>query len=111
MCQSHIHTQGKVIHSEFCRLADKLDGSIKDKPAQTVATQLINEIFPRFRAPLKLVTCNGTENVNDVMTDAVKSLNMHHISTSPYHLQGKAKVERFHRFLGGMLAKLSEGKN
>lgn len=85
--------------------------SVKDKTAQTVATLLVNEIFPRFGASLELVTDKGLENVNEVRTHAVKSLNIHHITTSHYHLQGNVKVEHFHRLLGDLLTKLSEGEN
>lgn len=107
----HVHTQGKVIQSEFRSLADKLNGGIKAKTARAVATPLMNEIFPRFRAPLKLVICNGTENVNDVMTDAVKSLNMHRISTSPYHLQGKeSEGGTFPQILGRHVSRTIWGK-
>lgn len=71
--------------------------AVKDKIAQTVANLLVND--------------NGPENVNEVITHDTKSLNMYHITTSPYHLQGNVILERFHTFLGDMLDKLSEGEN
>lgn len=38
------------------------------------------------------MTDNGSENVNEVLAHAMKSCNMHQITTSPYHLQGNVKV-------------------
>lgn len=82
--------------------------AVADKKAQTVANLILTEIFPRYGAPLELVTDNGTENVNQVMKETLESLNTKQIVTSLYHLQSNAKVERFHRFLGDILAKLAE---
>lgn len=53
------------------------------------------------------MTDNGPGNMNNIMKEAVTSLNMVHITTSPYHPQSNAKVERFHRTLGDVLAKLA----
>lgn len=80
--------------------------AVPDKKAKTVA-DLISEIFPRYGAPVQLVTDNGTENVNNIMREVLSSLNIEHIKTSPYQPQGNAKVERFHRTLGDVLAKLA----
>ena len=84
--------------------------AVPDKKAQTVAGLLLTEIVPRFRTPLELVSDNRPENVNEIMRQTVKSLNIKHIVTSPYHPQSKAKVERFHRFLGDTIAKLNDGE-
>ena len=76
-----------------------------DKTADTVAHLLIEAIFPRFGCPLELVTDNGTENVNWVMKETLRTLNIHNVTTSFYHPQFNAKVERFHRTLHDILAK------
>jgi len=83
--------------------------AVADKKAQTVASLILTELFPRYGAPLEIVTDNGTENVNRIMKETMMSLNIKHITTSPYHPQSNAKVERFHRFLGDVLSKLTEG--
>ena len=85
--------------------------AVADKRAQTIADLILTEIFPRYGAPLELVTDNGTENVNEVMRETLHSLNIQHITTSPYHPQSNAKVERFHRFLGDTLSKLTQGNS
>lgn len=71
--------------------------AVKNKIAQTVTNLLVND--------------NGPENANEVIAHTMKSLNMYHITTSPYHLQGYVILERFHTFLGDVLDKLSEGEN
>ena len=84
--------------------------AVPDKTADTIAHLLIEEIFPRFGCPLELVTENGTENVNQIMKETLRTLNIHHVTTSFYRLQSNAKVERFHRIHHDILAKkLADG--
>lgn len=52
------------------------------RKAKTVADLIMGEIFPRYGAPVCLVTDNGPENVNYVMREVATSLNMAHITTS-----------------------------
>ena len=48
---------------------------------------------------------NGTENVNQMMTDTLETLNVSYINMSFYHLQEKSKVEQFHRTLHDIVSK------
>ena len=80
--------------------------AIPDKSAQSVAHILVDEIFPRFGCPCEIITDNGTENENQVMKEVFAKLNIHHVTTSFYHPQSNAKVERFHRTLHDVLSKL-----
>lgn len=57
--------------------------AVPDKSAKTVA-DLISETFPRYGAPVQLVTDNRSDNVNNIKDDLI-SLNVVHITTSPYH--------------------------
>ena len=75
--------------------------------ADTVVHLLIDEIFPRFEAPLQILTDNGPENINKIMK-SLEDLNMHHVTTSVYHPPSNGKVERFHRTMHAILAKKSE---
>ena len=81
---------------------------VPDKTADNVAHLLIEEIFPRYGSPLQIVTDNGTENVNKTMKEVLAALNIHHVTTSFYHPEANAKVERFHRTLHDILAKKLE---
>ena len=79
--------------------------AVPNKKAETVVHLLIDEIFPRFGAPLQLLTDNGPENVNKIMKKTLEELNLHHVTTSFYHPQSNGKVERFHRTMHDILAK------
>ena len=80
--------------------------AIPDKSAQNIAHILVDEIFLRFGCPCEIVTDNGTENENKVMKEVFSQLNIHHVTTSFYHPQNNAKVERFHRTLHDVLTKM-----
>lgn len=79
--------------------------AVPNKKAETVVHLLIEEIFPRFGAPLQLLTDNGPENVNGIMKRALEELNVDHVTTSFYHPQSNGKIERFHRTMHDVLAK------
>ena len=78
---------------------------VPDKSADNIVHLLIEEIFSRHGAVLEIVTDNGTENVNRKMRETLQELNINHVTTSYYHPQGNAKVERFHRTLHDVLSK------
>lgn len=79
--------------------------AVPDKCADTIAQILIDDIFPRYGQVLEIVTDNGSEQVNRVVRETLAALNIHHVTTSFYHPQSNAKVERFHRTLHDVLAK------
>ena len=77
--------------------------AVRVMTAHTIAQHIVYEIFPRVDAFTDLVIDNRGEFVNEVMREALRSLNIKHITVSPYHPQINALVE-------GM-DKLSVGKN
>ena len=58
-------------------------------------------------APEQFLTNNRPENVDQIMEETLRGLNTIHITTSSYHPQSNAKVERFHRTLADVQAKLA----
>jgi hypothetical protein len=78
---------------------------IPDKSAENVAHIILDEIIPRFGCPLQVVSDNGTENENRIVRETLKEMNIDHITTSYYHPEANAKVERFHRTLHDILSK------
>ena len=78
---------------------------VPNKKAETVSHLLMEEVFPRFGAPLQIVSDNGKENINYIMRKTLEELNVHHVTTSYYHPQSNGKVERLHRTMNDILAK------
>ena len=76
--------------------------SVPDKTAEKEADLIM---FPRFGSFLRLVTNNGTENVNRIVKETLDGLKINYVLTNVYHPQSNAKVERFHRPLHDILAK------
>lgn len=82
--------------------------AVPDRKAENIAHLVIEEIFPRYGAPLQIITDNGTENENRIVKETLMTLNVSHVTTSYYHPQSNAKVERFHRTLHNVMAKKLE---
>jgi len=80
--------------------------AVPDKSADNIVHLIMDQIFPQYGCPLQLLSDNDTENVNSMVQDTLKQLNIHHVRTSIYRPQSNAKVERFHRVLGDVLAKM-----
>ena len=76
-----------------------------DKTSQTIATLLIDEIIPRFGAPLEITTDNGPENIGRPLQDTLKELNIHHRPTTAWRPQSNSRNERMHRTLHDILSK------
>ncbi|VDI83414.1 Hypothetical predicted protein [Mytilus galloprovincialis] len=78
---------------------------VPNKTSENVVHLLIEEIIPNFSVPLVIVSDNGGEFTSKIFEETLKELNTSHITTSFYHPQGNAKVERFHRTLHDVMAK------
>lgn len=68
------------------------DFAVPDKTADTIGHLTIEEIFPRYDAPLEIVTDNGSENVNRLVRETLQALNVHYMTTSVYHPQANSKI-------------------
>ena len=96
----------KYIVSVICLFSSYVEAfSVKDKTAQTIANILLSEIFPRYGMCRHLVSDNGTEYANTVMTDLLSQFNIKHIKITPYNAKANGKIERFHRIMHDLLAK------
>ena len=78
---------------------------VPDKSAQTAAKIILNEIIPRYSCPLYILSDNGTEYRNEIISTINKHLKIHHILTSPYRPQSNSKIERFHRVMHDLISK------
>lgn len=57
---------------------------------------------------MQIITDNGTDNGNRIVKATLMTLNISHVTTSYYHPQSNAMVERFHRTLLNVIAKKLE---
>jgi transposase InsO family protein len=73
--------------------------AITSQTGETVATVLLQTWICRFGVPRVLVTDNDPPLVGDVLTRIAGQLGIQKIRTTPYHPQGNAPVEAFHKTL------------
>ena len=78
---------------------------VPDKSAETIAAVILKEIIPLHGCPQTLLSDNGTEFVNNIVTHLCETLGIYRIRTSPYHPQSNGNVERLHRVWGDIVSK------
>lgn len=66
--------------------------AVPNKKAKVGVHLLIDEMFPRSRAPLQFLTNNGLANINKIRKNMFEDLNVFHVTTSFYHPQDNGKV-------------------
>ena len=74
--------------------------------ATTIANTLYRGVVCRHGAPKILLSDRGPNLTGRIMSNLNKLLGIRHITTTPYHPQSNAKVERFHRTLNDALSQL-----
>ena len=99
--------QGNKYLLTFC---DQYSGwpeffAVPDKSAQTVADIILSEIIPRHGCPQVLLSDNGTEFTNRIVSGICQRFNIYRIKTSPYHPQSNGKLERMHKVFNDLVAK------
>src|SRR5215831_16563781 len=81
---------------------------IKDKEAATVAEAIFTHWVCRFGAPQALLSDLGTEFQNAILSDLCKMLGVHRLRTTAYKASTNGAIERFHKTMNSMLAKMVE---
>ena len=76
-----------------------------NKTAESVARILFEKFIPRHSCPRLIISDQGTEFCNAVISSLSAEMNIQRIKTSPYHPQSNGKTERFHRVMNDILAK------
>ena len=82
---------------------------LKSTTAKIITRTLVS-IFTRCGFPLRITTDNGPQFKGDFFEKWLRGLGIKHVVSSPYHPQGNGVVERLHRTLNQMIAKLTEKK-
>ena len=79
---------------------------LRNKEAVTVARALSDVIFSRIGLPIQLLSDNGREFENLLMYELCRLLGIEKLRTTAYKASTNGAVERFHRTLNSMLAKV-----
>lgn len=78
--------------------------------AGTVAKALITHVFSRYGAPVQILSDQGPEFQSDLFRHLMDWMGIEKLRASPYKPSTNGQVERFHRTLNSMLAKLVDEK-
>lgn len=82
---------------------------IKSKKKEEISRFIFNRIFRRHGPPKELISDQGLEFLNDVVSDLCKRMNTSHSSVSAYSPRCNGTVERFNRtFLNKLTRFISE---
>ena len=95
-----------VVGDYFTRWMEALP--IPNQEAETVAKQLVDEVFLRYSVPEQLHSDQGRQFESELVREVCKLLNIRKTRTTPYHPQCDGLVERFNRTLLDMLATCSK---
>ena len=76
--------------------------------APVVARVLVDNVFTRFGFPRRILSDQGREFESQLFQELCRSMDIEKIRTTPYRPATNACVERFHRTLNSMLAKVIE---
>ena len=79
---------------------------IRNHTAATVASVLFDNIFCRMGMPLRCLSDQGAEFESELFQQLSVLSGIHKIRTTPYKPSTNGAVERFHRTLNSMLAKV-----
>lgn len=70
-----------------------------------VVIKVLAKFFSTFSLPKVIQTDQGTNFKSRVFAQALKTLDIDHVTSSPYHPESQGAIERFHQTLKSMLRK------
>ena len=79
---------------------------LRNHTAPVVARTLMDNYFTRYGCPRQLLSDQGTEFQSDLFLELCGRMEIDKLRTSPYKPSTNGNVERFHRTLNQMLAKV-----
>ena len=88
----------------FSRFAEAFP--VRNQEASTIAKVLVDQWISRFGCPLQILTDQGTCFEAELFQDLCRLLGIDKVRTTPYHPSSNGLLERFHRTLNSMIAKV-----
>ena len=82
--------------------------ALPDITAATIAQKLTSEVFCRYGYPDQVHSDQGAQFTSGLFSAVLEELGILQTNTGGYNPKGNAQIERWHRDLGPMLAKMSE---
>ncbi len=79
---------------------------MRNQEASTIASLLVDRVFSYFGTPLQILTDRGRNFESNLFEELCRRLGIDHIRTTSYKPSTNDLVERFHRTLNAMIAKV-----
>jgi transposase InsO family protein len=79
---------------------------MRNQEASSIASILVDRVFSYFGTPLQLLTDRGRNFESELFEEMCKLMKIDHIRTTTYKPSTNGLVERFHRTLNSMIAKV-----
>lgn len=79
---------------------------IRRHTASVVARIIFEQIILRYGAPLRILSDQGAEFTSEMFAELCRLMKIDKVRSTPYHPQVNGMLERFHRTLNTMLAKV-----
>ncbi|KHJ86189.1 integrase core domain protein [Oesophagostomum dentatum] len=77
---------------------------IPDQKATTITNVFINRFVSRFGPPENLVTDQGTNFMSEIFSNTLKTLNITHKTSTPYHHESNGQVERANKTIEELIS-------
>ena len=108
----HVCSQGynyiMTVADSFTRYI--IAAPIRNKTAISVARVLVNEVLLKYGMPLTILTDQGREFQNELITEICRLMDIKRLKTTAYMPSTNGKIERWHRSLNAMMAKVIDVK-
>jgi transposase InsO family protein len=83
---------------------------IRNKTALSVAKVLVSEVVLKYGMPFAILTDQGREFQNELIAELCRLMDISGLKTTVYTPSTNGKIERWHRSLNAMMAKLVDTK-
>jgi len=93
-----------TIMDHFSKWADAFP--VTNHTAATVARVLFNRVFVYLGMPLRILSDQGPEFESNLFQELCRWMNIEKVRTTPYKASTNGMVERYHRTLNSILAKM-----